>query len=132
MKMPAILALSALALVLAVGCATAPKEISPDLTVRELVQRAQDAADKYNDAAAIAYYKAAMDRYGSDPAVRCLGEYEIGFIYYKQARYAEAKALFITLISRYSGPDAQSLPPRYLILANKVLPKIDAALAKKK
>lgn len=132
MNKKTLLAASALALVLALGCASAPKEVPAKLSVSELVQRAQEASDHYDDATAIAYYQAAMDRFGSDEGVLCMGEYEIGFIYYKEAKYAEAKALLTKLVARYEGPDAASLPPRYLILANKVLPKIEAALPKPK
>jgi outer membrane protein assembly factor BamD (BamD/ComL family) len=127
-----LIAAAALAAALVFGCATAPKEIPTGLSVSELVQKAQDATDVYNYAAAIAYYQAALDRYGSDPAVTCMADYEIAFIYYKQEKYAESEKLFKTLLALYEGPAGATLPVRYKILADKVLPKVQNALGENK
>mgnify|MGYP001204031843 CR=1 FL=1 len=128
MKAPsAILAtLAAIALAAALSsCASAPKEIPADLSAQTLIQRAQEASDAYNYKAAVAYYQALRDRYGSDPAYLCAADYEIAFIAYKEARYAEARTGLTALIERYNAADGESLPPRYRILADKVLAKID-------
>jgi hypothetical protein len=61
-----------------------------------------------------------------------MGEYEIGFIDYKAGKYAEANSLLQQLLARYDGPDAASLPARYKILAQKVLPEVEAAIKKAK
>jgi outer membrane protein assembly factor BamD (BamD/ComL family) len=125
-RLAAALALAALI----AGCGTAPKAIPEELSASELVQKAQDSADHYDNKGAIAYYQAALDRFGSDPEVLAMGEYEIAFMYYKEGRYADSKALFDKLLARYSGDGAQSYPPRYRILAEKVLPQVEAKLKK--
>jgi len=99
----------------AMGCASVPKSIPEDLSSSELVQRAQEATDAYNYDAAIAYYQAAIDRFGGDPAIMCMGEYEIAFIYYKQGKYAQSAELFEKLLARYAAPGGESLPARYQI-----------------
>ncbi|HOX48871.1 MAG TPA: hypothetical protein P5165_03515 [Spirochaetia bacterium] len=122
---------AALSLALLSSCASAPKEIPEDLTSRELIQRAQEASDGDNFAAAIAYYEAARERYGYDPAVLATAEYEVSFIYYKQGKYAEAEAGFLSLLARYDGPEGESLPNTFKILAEKLLPKVREAMGKK-
>ena len=113
----------------AMGCASVPKSIPEDLSSSELVQRAQEATDAYNYDAAIAYYQATIDRFGGDPAILCMGEYEIAFIYYKQGKYAASAELFEKLLARYAAPGGESLPARYQTLAEKVLPKVKAGVA---
>jgi outer membrane protein assembly factor BamD (BamD/ComL family) len=115
---------AAIAASLFVACAGAPKTIPDDLSAREIVQKAQEATDAYNYAAAIAYYRALAERFGSDPLYSTTAAYEIAFIAYKEGKYSEAKANFESLLAQYSGPDAASLPQRYAILAKKVLESI--------
>lgn len=110
------------------SCASEPKEIPPDLTSNELVQRAQEASDSKNYDLAISYYHVLMDRFGTDPSILCTGEYEIAFIYYKQGKYAESRTLFETLLARYEEPAGVELPVSYKILAEKVLPEVKKAL----
>ena len=116
---------AALAAALA-SCASAPKEIPEGLSAQVLVQRAQEASDVYNYDAALAYYGALKERYGSDPAYDCAADYEIAFIAYKQKRYDEAEAGMTALLERYAQPGAEALIPRYRILAAKVLEGIAA------
>jgi outer membrane protein assembly factor BamD (BamD/ComL family) len=116
--------LAALAASLLAACAGAPKSIPEDLTARELVQRAQESSDKYNYEAAVAYYKALDERFGSDPLYKTTADYEIAFIAYKKGRYAEAKEGLENLLARYSSPIGESLPQRYAILSKKVLESI--------
>ncbi len=122
-------ALAALALFAA--CASTPASIPDNLSASELVQRAQEASDGYRWDSAIAYYEAARERFGYDPAIACMVEYEIAFIRYKQGKYAEAEKGFLRLLSLYEAPEGSSLPPRYKVLAEKVLPKVREALGKK-
>lgn len=131
MKKNRLMAAAAIALFVA-GCASAPKAIPENLSASELVQKAQDAVDRYDNKAAIAYYQAALDRFGSDPDVLAMGEYEIAFIYYKEGRYAESKALFESLLARYADAGEGLYPARYRILAEKVLPKVEEKLAASK
>jgi len=125
-------ALIALGLCLLASCASAPVEVPADLPARILVQRAQEASDRYDYDTATAYYRALGERFGSDPTHRCTAEYEIAFIDYKQGRIAEARTGLEALLARYAEPGAESLPPHYRILALKVLEKIDAEGGKKK
>jgi outer membrane protein assembly factor BamD (BamD/ComL family) len=115
---------AALAALLFVACAGAPKVIPEDLSARELVQKAQEATDAYNYSAATAYYQALAERFGADPLYKTTADYEIAFIAYKEGHYAQAKEGFEALIARYEGPDGAALPPRYSILAKKMLASI--------
>ena len=112
---------AALAASLFFACAGVPKVIPQDLTAREIVQRAQEATDAYNYHAAIAYYEALGERFGSDPLYKTTADYEIAFIAFKQDRYAAAKEGFEALLALYAGPEGSTLPPRYAVLAKKVL-----------
>jgi outer membrane protein assembly factor BamD (BamD/ComL family) len=126
------IAWAALAASLCVACAGAPKVIPQDVSANELVQRAQESTDAYNYDAAIAYYKALDERFGSDPLYKTTAEYEMAFIAYKQGKYAEAKEAFEALLARYSGPDGATLPPRYSVLTKKVLESIAEKTKSKK
>jgi outer membrane protein assembly factor BamD (BamD/ComL family) len=127
------IASAALAASLFVACAGAPKVIPEDLSARELVQRAQESSDAYNYAGAKAYYEALGERFGSDPLYKTTADYEIAFIAYKQGHYAQAKEGFEALLARYAGPEGSTLPPRYSVLAKKVLGSIaDKAKGSKK
>jgi len=123
MKIKSILG-AALAAALIVACAGVPKVIPADLSARELVQKAQESTDAYKYSAAIAYYGALQERFGSDPLFKATADYEIAFIAYKQGHYAQAKEGFEALIARYEGPDAASLPPRFAVLSRKMLASI--------
>ena len=123
---------AAVAAFLIVACAGAPKVIPPDLSARELVQRAQEASDVYNYKAAVAYYKALSERFGSDPLYMTTSEYEIAFIDYKEKHYEAAKNAFEALLAQYAGPDGASLPQRYAVLAKKVLESIAERHTEKK
>jgi outer membrane protein assembly factor BamD (BamD/ComL family) len=123
MRIRIVLAAAAIA-ALAVACAGAPKEIPADLSAMELVQRAQEASDGYNYQAATAYYEALRERFGTDPQVACVADYEISFIQYKQKRYADARAGFESLLKRYAAEDGSALPPRYSVLSKKMLDRI--------
>lgn len=124
-------AILAIALSLALGCASAPKAIPEDLSSSELIQRAQEASDAYNYDAAVLYYKTAAERFATDISMQAMGQYEIAFIYYKQGKFQESEDLFKSLLALYDGPDGPGLPPRYKTLALKVMPKVEAALATK-
>ncbi|HOX33855.1 MAG TPA: hypothetical protein PLB91_16095 [Spirochaetales bacterium] len=111
------------------SCASAPAEIPADAPARILVQRAQEAMDKYDYDEAVRYYVALKERYGEDPAYLCTADYEIAFIAYKQDRFAEAKLGLEELLARYAAPGGASLPPHFKILAEKVLEQIEAKTA---
>jgi len=108
------------------SCASAPREIPEGLSAQNLVQRAQEASDAYKYDVALAYYGALKERYGSDPAIDCAADYEIAFIANKQGRVDECEAGMTALLERYAQPGGEALPPRYRILAAKVLESIAA------
>jgi outer membrane protein assembly factor BamD (BamD/ComL family) len=116
---------AAIAASLFASCTHIPKSIPEDLSAREIIQRAQEATDAYHYDAAIVYYKALDERFGSDPLYKTTAKYEIAFIAYKQERYAEAKEGFEALLAMYAGPDGAGLPQRYAVLSKKVLEKIE-------
>jgi outer membrane protein assembly factor BamD (BamD/ComL family) len=115
---------AALAASLFVACAGAPKVIPEDLGARELVQRAQECSDAYNYKGAVAYYQALDQRFSTDPLYSSTAEYEIAFIAYKEGHYSAARKGFEALLAKYAGPDGASYPPRFEILAKKVLDTI--------
>jgi hypothetical protein len=122
-----LLAVAAAALL--ASCAGAPPVIPPEASAQEIVQRAQEAADRYAWEAAVTWYQALLDRFGTDPAYLCAGEYEIALIRSKQGRWQESKDLLDRLLARYADPSlAPALPPRYKILALKVLPTVEEKL----
>lgn len=112
------------------SCASKPPVIPEDASAMELIQRAQEASDRSDWAAAIIYYETARERFGSDPSVLVTCEYETAFIHYKQGKYALAEEEFLALIAKYESPEGASLPPRYLILARKVLPTVREKMGK--
>ena len=120
---------AALAALLA-ACSSLPKDIPADMGAQELIQRAQEATDANRYEAATAYYQALLDRFGSEPSYLCTAEYEIAFIAFKQERWAEARQGLERLLARYTGEGAAALPPRYKILAEKVLAAIAAKAGK--
>jgi outer membrane protein assembly factor BamD (BamD/ComL family) len=96
-----------------------------NLTVEELVQRAQEASDRNRYRISIRYYEAIRDRYPDDQSAVCGADYEIAFIHYKQKQYTNAKEEFGFVLDRYNQEDAELLPQKYKILAEKVVAKID-------
>jgi outer membrane protein assembly factor BamD (BamD/ComL family) len=122
---------AALAACFLASCSHIPKSIPDDISAKELVQRAQEATDAYHYDAAIVYYRTLNERFGSDPLYKSTAEYEIAFIAYKQKNYSEAKAGLELLLKEYSSPEGASYPPRYAVLAKKVIEKIDEKLKEK-
>ena len=116
----------ALACVSLASCASKPKAIPEDLSAQVLVQRAQEASDRYDYDVALSYYAALRDRFGSDPAYLCAAEYETAFIAYKQGHISAAKAGLEALLARYQAAEGANLPQHYRILATKVLENIAA------
>lgn len=125
----AVLGLASLAFA---ACASQPKPIPESLSSKELVQRAQEASDGYRYDQAVAYYQAILDRFGDDPALVCMGQYEIAFIYYKEGKYAASNELLTKLLASYDAEGGDQLPPAYKILAQKVQPTVQAALGASK
>lgn len=112
------------------GCQSVPKSVPDKLSAKEIIQRAQEASDSGNYAAAAFYYKTCEERYSDDLSVVCACEYELAFIDYKAGKYDQSEKGFQTLLARYSSPDAALLPQEYKILAEKILPKVQAKLSR--
>jgi outer membrane protein assembly factor BamD (BamD/ComL family) len=124
------LAISAISLSVLASCQSAPKDVPENLSAREIIQRAQEASDAKNYAAAVFYYETAKTRFADQAPVVCACEYEIAFIQYKTGKMAAAKAGLESLLKRYDQADAAFLPQEYRILSQKVLAKVDSALEK--
>jgi outer membrane protein assembly factor BamD (BamD/ComL family) len=115
----------ALLTVLAVSCVTSgPIEIPDGLTTAELIQRGQEASDRYNYNVSIQYYEAVIERFPYDIDSVITAEYEIGFIHYKQKNYTQAKIELNQVLAHYNIPDQELLPAQFKILSNIVLGKI--------
>jgi outer membrane protein assembly factor BamD (BamD/ComL family) len=116
----------ALLTVLAVSCVTSgPIEIPDNLTTAELIQRGQEASDKYRYNVSIQYYQAVIERFPYDVDSVIAAEYEIGFIHYKQKNYTLAKQELNQVLAHYNIPDQELLPAQFKILSNIVLRKIE-------
>lgn len=127
MKQPVFfLAAVAWAAIVASSCASAPPAIPEEASAPTLVQRAQEAFDANKYDVALVYYQALKDRYGSDPTSLCAADYEIAHIAFKQGRFDDAKAGFEALLAMYAEAGSEALPPRYRILASKLLEEINA------
>jgi outer membrane protein assembly factor BamD (BamD/ComL family) len=125
-----LLALCAISLAVLASCQSVPKDVPENLSAREIIQRAQEASDAKNYAAATFYYDTAKTRFSDQAPVVCACEYEIAFIQYKTGKMAAAKAGLEGLLKRYELADAAFLPQEYRVLAQKVLAKVDSALEK--
>lgn len=121
--------LAAAAAALLMSCAASPRELPADASAQEIIQRAQEASDRSAWEEAVAGYSLLLERFGSDTDLLCAGEYEIAFIRYKQGRWAESKEGFDRLLARYAAPGAEALPGRYKVLAEKILPQVEAKLS---
>ena len=111
------------------ACATKPISVDESLSFEEIVQFAQEAADKNNYNLSLIYYNTALDRFSSDISKLSACTYEIGFIYYKKGEYKLALEKFESVFNLYSE-FGSILPPRYYILAKKVFNKIETEILK--
>jgi tetratricopeptide (TPR) repeat protein len=103
-----------------VSVAVIPDEMTP----AEIIQRAQEASDRNRYNLALQYYRALLERNGDKADMVCTAEYEIGFIHYKQKKYAAARSELNALLQRYESPDAELLPQEFRRLALIVLDRI--------
>jgi len=119
-------------ILLAASCASRPIVIPDELTVMELIQRAQEASDRNKYRISLQYYDTIIQRFPNDIDSICAAEYEIAFIHYKQKKYELAKTEFNKLLERYNTPDEELLPPQFKILAQKILARITEIEASRK
>ena len=106
--------------------------VIPDLTVMELVQRAQEASDRNKYKVSLQYYETIIQRFPYDIDSICAAEYEIAFIHYKQKKYDIAKNEFTALLERYNTPDGELLPPQFKILSQKIMDRIEELESRKR
>ena len=107
------------------ACASGGVSIPQDLKPMKIIQLAQEASDRNRYNVALQYYQALQERNPNDAELVCTAEYEIAFIRYKQKKYAQAREQMEALLRRYDAPDAESLPPKFKLLAQKVIERIN-------
>jgi len=110
--------------IITASCVTGPVVIPDDLTTAELIQKAQEAADRNRYSVSLQYYETIIERYPYEIDSVIAAEYEIGFIHYKQKKYDIARIELTDLLERYNIPDEELLPPQFKILSQIVLQKI--------
>ena len=110
--------------VLMLSCLTRPIVIPEGLTQAELIQRAQEASDRYRYSISLQYYETLIERFPFDIDNIIAAEYEIAFIHYKRKRYETARIGFTNLLERYNTRDAELLPPQFKILSERILANI--------
>lgn len=118
------LSASLLAAIIALSCASGPVSIPDDMTVAEMVQRAQEASDRNKYKISLQYYETIIERFPMDIDNVIAAEYEIAFIHYKQKKYDISKIEFNDLLERYNIPDEELLPPQFKVLSLKILERI--------
>ena len=107
------------------ACASSKVQIPEDLTPMKIIQLAQEASDRNRYNTALQYYQTLQERNPDDDELVCNAEYEIAFIRYKQKKYAHAREQMEDLLQRYNAPGAELLPPKFKVLAQKVLEQIN-------
>ena len=114
------------------ACKSGPVSVPDDLPPSKIIQRAQEASDRNKYRQALGYYEIILDRYPYNQDLRIGAEYEIAFIHFKQKKYEQSKSEFQNLLERYNKLDAELLPPKYKILSEKVLSRIEEQQVKNK
>ena len=119
------------------ACASSAVSIPEELSPLEIIQRAQEASDRSRYHIALQYYETLLERNPDNlelipeekalenKTMHCLARYEIAFIHYKQKKHAQAKMEFESLLERYTAPDRGTLPPKFKLLSEKVLDRIN-------
>jgi outer membrane protein assembly factor BamD (BamD/ComL family) len=125
-KLAAVLCLSAFGLTALCfsACASGSVNVPDELSPAEIIQRAQEASDRNRYNVSLQYYQVLLERNRSNIDLIITAEYEIAFIHYKQKKYNQAREELNSLLDHYEGPNANSLPPEYMLLAQKVLERI--------
>lgn len=112
------------AALLLVSCATV-KDIPEDLTAAQLIQKGQDAQVNGQYSNAEEYFKAAIQRYGDDPATYVEVRYELANLYYKSHKKTEAAGMYKEIIDMYDAAEYGTLPTAYKRLAEIGLEKLE-------
>jgi outer membrane protein assembly factor BamD (BamD/ComL family) len=112
---------------LGLSCQTSVDPLNPELSSRELFQRAIEASDSGNYRLALRYYAAFQERFPEDVPGNLWAKYEIAFIHYKMSEKEMALELLERLLERYEQEGAEGvsiLPQAPRILAEKLVAQI--------
>jgi outer membrane protein assembly factor BamD (BamD/ComL family) len=119
------------AALLLLACATKPPIIPEGLSVTEIFQRAQDAADRSDYSLAISYYSLTAKNYADDTAHIVWASYEIAFLNHKMGKNDTALSLVNELLDRYAK-EGDALPAAPRVLAEKLKTRLEALAPAKK
>jgi outer membrane protein assembly factor BamD (BamD/ComL family) len=111
------------------ACATKTPVATEGLSVIELFQRGQEAADKGSYELGISYYSLVEKSYPDDTDHGIWASYEIAFLYHKLGKNETSLSLINDLLAVYAGGD-ESLPPAPRVLAQKLKVRLEESLAK--
>lgn len=106
------------------GCVSAPKEIPPELTAQELIQKGQSAFENGKYKESLRYYNAVTERYADSLPLYIEASYEIGHLFMKQKKYDKAAPIFQEIVEIYANSAPGTLPGAYEKLAKLELAKI--------
>ncbi|MCI1209382.1 MAG: tetratricopeptide repeat protein [Treponema sp.] len=109
------------------ACKSAPVQIPADKTAAELIQDGQDAYTAGNYEAALQYYQAVIDRFGTDTAIYVEARYEIAHLYMKKEEYRKAEPILNEIKEIFYTTQPGILPAAYDKLAEIELAKIPAS-----
>jgi outer membrane protein assembly factor BamD (BamD/ComL family) len=107
------------------GCQSNVKPLTEDLSLEGYFQKGIEALDKNKYELALQYYQAAQQKFPDNIKGNLWATYEIGFIYYKMNKYEQALEQFNGLIERYKKDEQNAYPTAPLILAEKLVNKIE-------
>ena len=119
-----ILSLSIIVMFSAFGCVTKIDPYQEDISNVELFQKAYEATDVRDDALALSYYEAYLERFPDDIKGCMWAQYEIAFLYHKMGNDKKALELFEELLKKYEEEDSELLPEGPKVLAEKVINNI--------
>jgi outer membrane protein assembly factor BamD (BamD/ComL family) len=111
--------------VLVVGCASVKVSVDGDIAADELVQRGQEASDRYQYRLALEYYELVLERFAYNIDMVITARYEIAYINFKQKKYAVARKKLVELLVVYEDIDAETYPQQFKRLCEVVIQLID-------
>lgn len=122
MKKTLFLSIFALILPVFFSC-TSVKEVPQEKTAAQIIQMGQNSVTAGDYKSAEICYKAALERFGTQPQVFAEAKYELGNVYLKEKKYDAAYTEFSQLLSIYDE-NPVAFPSAYKKLANIGISKI--------
>lgn len=108
------------------SCRTVPKEVSQEWEGEDFFVMAQEASDDSAYNVSEYYYQVYIVRYPENHTKIVAAEYEVALIAFKKKKYNDAKFQMEAILEKYkSSPYVAYYDPRYKILAEKIIKKID-------